>query len=262
MIFHFFKTAFRNLKANKVYSILTVAGLGLGIAVFLVIFLFIRYQESWDAFHSKKANIYRILTKGGNPGDPALASVYYPLPAVLAHDFPDWKVTGIWSISGLQLRTLGAGGNTEKAFTEKDGVYFVDTTFFSIFDFPWLAGEPDKSLADHSSVVVSKRVAERYFGDWQKAVGRSIGCFGAQVFKITGILADPPSNTDLQLDVVFPYPGLNFSSSTDWSSTNGNNGCYVLLPAGVDTITADRQLRAFAKKYQAPENRNTLIVRS
>src|ERR1700734_1923982 len=69
MLVHFFKTAFRNLKANKVYSILTVAGLGVGIAVFLVIFLFIRYQESWDAFHPRKANIYRILTKGDRPED-------------------------------------------------------------------------------------------------------------------------------------------------------------------------------------------------
>jgi putative ABC transport system permease protein len=262
MIFHFFKSALRSLKANRVYSALTVAGLGVGIAVFLVIFLFIRYQESFDGFHSKRASIYRILAKGDKPDDPAVASVYFPLSSTLAHDFPDWKVTGIWSINGLAVRTLGAGGNTEKAFTEKDGVFFVDTTFFSIFDFPWLEGEPNHSLADRSSVVVSKRVAERYFGDWRKAVGRSIECFGSNVFKITGILADPPSNTDLQLDVVFPYPGLNFSASTDWSSMNGNNGCYVLLPAGVDSLTADRQLRAFAKKYQAPENKNTLIVRS
>jgi predicted permease len=262
MLLHFFKSAFRNLKANKVYSILTVAGLGVGIAVFLVIFLFIRYQESFDGFHSKKANIYRILTKGDKPGDVALASVYYPLPAALAHDFPDWKVTGAWSVNGLAVRTLGAGGNTEKAFTEKDGVFFVDTTFFSIFDFPWLAGEPEKSLADPSSVVLSKRVAERYFGDWRKAVGRSIKCFGSSVFKVTGILADPPSNTDLKLDEVFPYPALNFGKSTDWSTTNGNNGCYVLLPTGVDPLSADRQLKAFAKKYQAPDNKNIEIVQS
>ncbi|HEV3415108.1 MAG TPA: ABC transporter permease [Puia sp.] len=262
MIFHFFKTAFRNLRANKVYSVLTVAGLGVGIAVFLVIFLFIRYQESFDGFHSKKANIYRMLTKGDKPGDQALASVYYPLPGAMAHDFPDWKVTGVYSIGGVPVMTLGADGNTEKAFTEKDGVFFVNTSFFGIFDFPLLAGEPDKSLADRSSVVLSKRVAERYFGDWQKAVGRSIKCFGTSVFKVSGILADPPSNTDFKLDLVFPYPALNFDTVTDWSTVNSNNGCYVLLPAGVDTLAADRQLKAFARKYQAPDNKNTQIVRS
>src|SRR5579863_6928114 len=103
MIFHFFKTAFRNLKANKVYSVITVAGLGVGIAVFLVIFLFIRYQESWDAFHSKKAHIYRILTKGDKPGDKAAACVPYPMPSALEHDFPGWKVTGIFSFTDFQL---------------------------------------------------------------------------------------------------------------------------------------------------------------
>src|SRR5580698_7814410 len=106
MLVHFFKTAFRNLKANKVYSILTVAGLGVGIAVFLVIFLFIRYQESYDAFHSKKANIYRILTKGDKPDDKAAACVPYPMPSALKHDFPDWKVTGIFSFTDLQLNTV------------------------------------------------------------------------------------------------------------------------------------------------------------
>jgi putative ABC transport system permease protein len=86
MLLHFFKTAFRNLKANKVCSVLTFAGLGVGIAVFLIIFLFIRYQESYDAFHSKKTNIYRILTKGEKPDDKAGASVPYPMPSALEHE--------------------------------------------------------------------------------------------------------------------------------------------------------------------------------
>jgi predicted permease len=260
MIFHFFKTAFRSLKANKVYSILTVAGLGVGIAVFFVIFLFIRYQESYDAFHSKKANIYRILTKGDRPVDLPTADVPYPMPSALALDFPDWKVTGIFALNDVQIKTQDEAGKTEKVFKEKDGVFCVDSTFFRLFDFPWLAGEADKALADRSSVVLSKSTAERYFGDWRNAMGRLIRFGPPMPFKVTGILADPPSNTDFKLDVVFPYKILNFNKGRDWWSMNDAHECYVLLPAGADTAAVNRQLSAFSKKYRTPDNKNTQIV--
>jgi len=240
---------------------LTVAGLGVGISVVLVIFLFIRYQESFDGFHSKKANIFRILTLRPNATDHPGAGVPYPMPSALAHDFPDWKVTGIFAINNLQVRTLNEAGKMEKGFKEKDGVFCVDTTFFHIFDFPWLAGEADKAFADRGSVVLSKGTAERYFGDWHKAVGQSIGCLGPKnVFKVTGILADPPSNTDLKLDIVFSYSILNFGGRSDWWSINDAHECYAILPPGVDTAAVNRQLSTFSKKYRTPDNKNTQIV--
>jgi putative ABC transport system permease protein len=261
MIFHFFKTALRNLRANKVYSLLTVAGLGVGIGVFLVIFLFIRYQESYDGFHPKKANIYRILTKGDRPGDEGAASVPYPMPSALEHDFPDWRVTGIFQLANLPLKTLDRAGKTEKAFKEKTGVFCVTPAFFHVFDFPWLAGEPDKALGDRKSVVLSKSTAERYFGDWHMAMGRLISFRGASdPFKVTGIIADPPSNTDFKLDVVFPYAILNFDGGKDWWSLDDAHQCYVLLPPGADTAAVNRQLSVFSKKYRTPDNKNTQIV--
>lgn len=263
MIFHFFKTAFRNLRANKVYSILTVAGLGVGVAVCLVIFVFIRYQQSFDGFHSKKANIYRVLTKGDKAGDQATSGVPFPMPTMLAKEMPDWKVTGIWSFDNLQVKTLDEAGKVEKAFKETGGAWCVDTAFFGIFDFPWLAGDAAGALADLHSVVLSKRTAERYFGDWRKAVGRSINCLGPKnIFKVTGVMADPPANTDFKLDVVFSYAIAHFGENKDWWSINGAHGCYVLLPTGVGQVMADRQLRAFSKKYRTPDNKNTQIVQS
>jgi putative ABC transport system permease protein len=263
MFRNYFKTAFRSLMANKSYSAITVAGLGVGIAVCLVIFVFIRYQESYDQFHANRANIYRILTKGDKPDDQAMSSVPFPLPTALKNDFPDWKVTGIWSFDNLQVKTLDESGKTEKVFKEKDGGFCVDPAFFKIFDFPWLAGDPDKSLADRQSVVLSRSLAERYFGDWRKAVGRSIQVLGPKnVWKVTGVLADPPSNTDLKLNMVFPYAILNFDGNKDWWSLNSSHGCYVLLPPGVGPLTADRQLSALSKKYRTADNKNTQLVQS
>jgi putative ABC transport system permease protein len=266
MIVHFFKTAFRSLRANKVYSILTVAGLGVGIAVFLVIFLFVRFQESYDMFHAKKANIYRILTTGDEPGDHPGAAVAHPLPAALKHDFPDWKATGIFALYGLQVQTLDNTGKVEKAFKEKDGVFFVDSTFFFIFDFRWLAGEPGKAMADEASVILTKSTADRYFGDWHKAMGRVLNFRGTpggdkprRPARVTGILADPPSNSDFQLKVVFPYPMLNFDRHWWWTLDDANQG-YVLLPEGADTAAVNRQLAAFSKKYRDPTDKHGQIV--
>ncbi|HVS98638.1 MAG TPA: ABC transporter permease [Puia sp.] len=263
MLLHFIRIAIRNLKVNKGYSALTIAGLGVGIGVFFIIFVFIRYQESYDTFHSNKANIYRVLTLGSKPGDPPTAAVPYPMPSALAADFPGWKVTGIFQLADLPVKTLDKNGKIAKALKEKDGAFCVDASFFHIFDFPWLAGDPDKALADRSSVVLSKSTAKRYFGDWHRALGQSIRIPGPKdPFKVTGILADPPSNTDFKLQVVFPYPILNFSGGKDWWSMNDAHECYALLPAGTDTAAANRQLSAFSKKYRTPDNKNMQVLES
>ena len=266
MILHYFKAAFRNLRTNKVYSILTVAGLGVGIAVFLVIFLYIRFQESYDTFHAKKANIYRILTTGDEPGDRPGAAAPHPMPAALKHDFPDWKVTGIFAIDGLQVQTLDKTGKVGNAYKEKEGAFFVDSAFFSIFDFPWLAGDPDKAMADPASVILTKSTADRYFGDWHKALGRVLDFRGTpggdkprRPARVTGILADPPANTDFQLKVIFPYPMLNFDRHWWWTLDDANQ-CYVLPPARADTATLNRQLAALSKKYRDPKDKHGQIV--
>jgi putative ABC transport system permease protein len=261
MILHFFKTALRNLKSNKVYSILTVAGLGVGVAVVLVIFVYIQYQQSFDAFHPNKANIYRIMTKGPNAGEQPSGEVPFPLPTALSHDFKEWKVAGIFALEDLRPKILDATGKVEKVFKEKDGSFALDPVFFQFFRFPWLIGDPQKSLADRKSVVLSKSIAEKYFGDWHKAMGRSINCLGTNnIFKVTGILADPPSNTDFKLNVVFPYAIMNFDKAPEWWSINSDHKCYVLVPSGVTMPTMNRQLDAFSKKYRTSDNKNTQVV--
>jgi putative ABC transport system permease protein len=266
MFRNYFKTAFRSLSANKVYSLITIAGLGVGMAVCLVIFIFIRYEQSFDAYHPKGSRIYRILTKldVSNPADnPYLAGVAFPLPTVLAHDLPDWKTTGIFALNDIQLMSLNQAGQPEKKFKEKDGVFMLQPSFFSMFDYPWLAGDPSKFVADHKSVVLTKSTAEKYFGDWKQAMGRTIKYQDHDLFTVTGILADPPVNSDFQLKVVFPYGNrTSFTTSTDWWSLDGAHECYVLLPPNVTPATADRQLSALSKKYRTPDNKSGLVVQS
>jgi predicted permease len=262
MLRNFFKTAFRSLSANKVYSIITVAGLGTGIAVVLVIFIFIRYEQSFDDFHTKKAQIYRVLTQDAKPGvnNYPTSAVPYPVPTALKNDFPQWKVTGILSFTDVQVLAMGQKGHRVKKFKEKDGFFAVAPSFFSIFDFPWLAGNPIKSLQDRKSVVLTRTTADRYFGDWKQAVGRTIQIQNKDLFTVTGILADPPSNTDLQLKGVFSYAVGNLEKSTDWWTISDDHECYVLLPPNEDAADANHRLKAFSKKYRTADNHNFQLL--
>jgi len=264
MFRNFFKTAIRNLLANKVYSIITVAGLGVGIAVCLVIFIFIRYEQSFDDFHSNKARIYRILTRNDKPGENEnpTAAVPFPLPTAMENDLPDWKTSGIFFLDNAQLAAMGKDGLAEKKFKEKDGVFMVEPSFFTIFDYPWLAGGPAKSLSDRTSIVLTRTMADKYFGDWRKAMGRTVRLGNNALFKVTGILEDIPANTDIRIKAALPYAAGNFSSNKDWWTINGSHGTYVLLPPNTSPANANRQLKALSVKYRTPDNKNIQVLQS
>jgi putative ABC transport system permease protein len=264
MFRNYFKTAFRSLKAHKGYSFITVAGLGVGIAVCLVIFIFISYEQSFDTFHSKSARIFRVLMKGASqPDQPTRYSAGVPFPTAWAieHDLPDWKTSAAFRLDDIQLMPLDKAGSPEKKFKEKDGVLLVQPGFFSIFDFHLLAGDPVKVLADRMSVVMTQSTAERYFGDWRKAVGRTVKFNNHDLFTVTGIMADVPGNSDFRnVHLLFNYAIVNTEKSKDWWSTDGEHEVYVLLPEHVSVATADWQLNALSKKYQTPDNKNTQVL--
>ncbi len=264
MFRNYLKTAFRSLRANKSYSLITVAGLGVGIAVCLVIFLFISYEQSFDVFHSKSARIYRVLQKGAPQPDKAVSyssEVPFPLPWAIEHDLPDWKTSAVFRLDNIQLMPLDKAGNPEKKFKENDGVLLVQPAFFSIFDFHLLAGDPAKVLADRMSIVMTQSTAERYFGDWRKAVGRPVKFQNHDVFTVSGVMADVPDNSDFKkVHVLFNYAIVNTEKSKDWWSLDEEHEVYVLLPEHVSVATADRQLAALTKKYETPDNKNTDVV--
>src|ERR1700743_979594 len=109
MFRNYFKTAFRSLRTNKVYSMIMVAGLAVGIAVCLIIFIFIGYEQSFDDFHHNGARIYRVLPLGqGTPHKPDFPrnGVPFPLPTSMENDLPEWKTTGIFTLENIQMMAL------------------------------------------------------------------------------------------------------------------------------------------------------------
>jgi len=260
MFRNYLKTAIRSLSRNKVYSVITTIGLALGIAVCLVIFIFIRYEESFDNFHAGKERIYRVMTNDEKGG--STSGVPFPLPMAMETDYPQWQTAGIFTRNNLQINVLDKNGQTEKKFKEKSGAFLIEPSFFSLFNFPWLAGDSATALTALNSIVLTRATAERYFGDWKEAMGKTLKVNNRTVFNVTGILADPPPNTDFQLKIVLPYGIGHFSASKDWWTVNSDHECYVRVPPNVSAATLDRQLGALSKKYRSGDNKSTQAVQA
>lgn len=195
MIQNYFKIAFRSLLRNKAYAIINVAGLALGIAICLLIFLVIQFELSFDNFHRNKDRIYRLLTI--SPDKSIYSSgVPFPLPTAMHNDFPQLEATaGIASYPNRQFLVLDNSGRAVKKFTEKQGAFFVEPGFFKIFDFTGLAGQPATALKDPNSAVLTRETAVRYFGSWEKAVGQTIKFDNTSMFRFLTILRGWRSST-------------------------------------------------------------------
>ncbi|HZF63208.1 MAG TPA: ABC transporter permease, partial [Chitinophagaceae bacterium] len=263
MLKNYFLTAYRNLLRNKSYAAINVVGLAVGIAAFLLIFLVIEFETSFDTFHKKRDRIYRVSTEFNNPdGKGYSPGVPAPVTETLRTDFPQLENVGaiFGGLRGLVNIPDTAGKAPVKKFDEENGVFFADPQFFQIFDFKWLAGDPKTGLSEPNTGVLVKETAERYFGDWKAAIGKTIKHDNKRLIKITGILDNVPVNSDFPLKVVMsfattkvPGSGINFE---DWVSVSSEVQCYVVLPPNVSPASIDAAFPAFVKKYK-PADRLT-----
>jgi putative ABC transport system permease protein len=264
MFKNYFKTAVRNLFRNKKYAIINISGLAVGISVCLVIFLILQFELSFDQFHPKKDRIYRVISEfhQSDKGSVSYASgAPTPLPYALRTDFPQLEqITAIFEARNQQVVVLNDNGQIVKKFAEKQGVFYAEPSFFSMFDFPWLAGSPATALKDPGSVVLTKEVADAYFGDWKQAMGKSIRINDQVLVKVQGVLAPIPPNTDFQFRLILPYNSMGFQQSTDWGSVNNDNMCFVLLPPMLSAASFDAQLRTIATKYRPKDSKDVRTI--
>ncbi len=258
MLKSYFKIAWRNLRRNKIYTIINVTGLSIGIAAALMIFLIVSHETSYDQFHQHRENIYRLISydkieQDYSPGTPL------PTRKALEIDFPDLEViTNTRSENDVQIDVLAQGGQATQRFKEEDGVLYTEPSFFQIFDFEWLEGNAQSALSKPNSVVLTKQIAQKYFGDYQKALGKTIRLDQFELLKVNGILADPPTNTDFPLCVIISYSTfLNRVSpeqKNEWGSLSSSDQIYVLAPSNLSQEQMEKQLARVIKKH-TNENR-------
>ena len=270
MLRNYIKTAFRNLGRRKNYTIINIAGLAAGIAICLVLFIVIRYEMSFDDYHGKKDRIYRVLTEYHHADAPDIfygRGIPYPMPVGLKANFPQVETLApVYADNNDQLLITDENGSIIKKFKEENGVFFTTPSFFSIFDFPLLSGSY-VTLKEPNNVLIAKETAEKYFGDWKAAMGKTIrlkSSYGDDVLKVSGILATIPANTDFQFKLAVAYgtgfTGNYIAKSTNWDGTGSAFGCYLLLRHNTSVGNFNQQLRAYSKKVKSPENKDSHII--
>ena len=256
MFKNYLKTAFRNLKRNKSYAIINVLGLTVGIATSVLIFLVIQYETSFDNFHKKREKIYRLGTEFHTQDGVSYSDgISFPVAAALRIDFPQIKEVAAIFRNGSQVTIEQADRQLKKL--NEDNFYYAEPEFFKMFDFGWLAGDPQTSLKDPHSAVLTQATAEKYYDEWKSAIGKTFKYDNKTLYKVTGILKNVPANTDFPLSVVVPYSALentNIKNNLhDWVSTFGGAYTFVLLPPELSPAKFDSQLKAFAKKHKPVE---------
>ena len=272
MFKNYFKTAFRHLTRNRSYTLINIAGLAVGIAVCMMIFIIIQFQTSFDNFHPDKEQIYRVLTVYHFPNSAKTAywkDVPFPMPKGLKTAFPQLnQVAPVYESHNDQLLIPDDNGNIVKTFKENNGVFFTDPSFFKMFNYPLLAGSYE-SLKDPGNVLLTKETAEKYFGNWRTATGKTIkleeGGFmfehGTKVLKVSGILAPIPANTDFQLKLVVSFKTERYmAANDDWRESTNYFGCYIMLPSDISVYNFNQQLTAYTKKTQPADIKDTYTI--
>ena len=274
MFRNYLKIARRNLMRNKAYAAINITGLAVGIAVCMVIFIIIQFQTGFDNFHTKKDRIYRVLTEYHHAESADITygkDLPFPIPLGLKTAFPQLEVAPIFASQNDQLLVVDNKGNTEKAFKEQRGLFFTSPSFFKIFNFPLIVGSYE-SLKDPNNVLLTKEIAEKYFGDWKSAMGRTIKLqvggymfeHGTDLVTVSGILENIPANSDFQLKAVVAYgtgfTGSYLAGSTDWNTTVSDYGCYILLPPNASIDHFNQQLKAYSRNVESPANMDSHIA--
>jgi hypothetical protein len=255
MLRSYLLTAFRTLARNKTYSVINIAGLAVSIASCLVLFFIVRYELSFDTFHTNRNKIYRIVNEVEYDGVMEYGEgIPAPLPEAVRQDFPQLKeVATILNIPGSQIDILDAQQTEVSTYREDRGLFFAEPQFFNIFTYQWLHGSP-VSLSEPNTAVLSRETAEKYFGSWEKAIGASIESRNSNILKITGIIDTTPAPTDFPLKVIVSWATRGLETS-GWGSITSRRQCYVLLDEHTSPEQIESLMPAFEKKYH-PEDDN------
>ena len=260
MLTNYFKTTFRNLWKHKSHTLINVLGLSLGITACLVIFLVLRFELSFDAFHPQADRIYRLVTTF--PQQSTMrhqTGVPRPLPAALRQDFSEEAEVLIveeyfnWNLAKVGEKTV------ELKETDNGGlpIAFTENGYFSFFNFSLLAGDAQQVLQEPNEVVITQSIAEKLFPDVAAAMGSVINLDDSMGLKVAGVMANLPENTDFPFEMLISYSTLGRNQTTDqqeWGSRSSSFQVFARLSENVTSAQIEAQLPSFLIKYAGEDN--------
>lgn len=256
MLKSYFTLALRNLLKRKVYSFINIAGLSIGMAVCLVILRYVDFELSFDRFHENAEHIYRTTKsyyQNGEYRGTGIISGYAEGPSLLA-DLPEVKAyVRTHPMYGGAVVTYEGDG--EPAVFFEENMQFADSTFFDVFTYPVAAGDLSSALDDPNSVVMTREVADKYFGAGADALGKTVqvsGGWANGMYTVTAVLEEVPQNSHFVFDLIFPIHNLlqnpQYTEDDGWGWNNFVT--YIQLHPGVDVKGLESKLAAFVQKYR------------
>lgn len=254
MLKNFFKSTFRHLRKNKTYSFLNIFGLAIGIACAGLIFLWVENEVSYDSMYVKKDRLYRILENQTYEGS---TRTFWSTPALMGLAVKT-EIPGIVNTCRAAFRESLFSRN-DKGVYEK-GVY-VDSSLFSMFMPQFVQGNSHTAFTGLQSVVITEKMAKRFFGENEVIVGNTLRLDNAKDFVVSGVIRDLPANATVQADWFAPfevYYRQNEERIKSWSTSSV--ATYVELAETADPAAVNKQLYDFIeKKMEGAEARSFLF---
>ena len=223
---NYLKIAFRNLTKYKFYSLVNVMGLAFGIAAFLFILRYAQDEMSYDRYHPYADQTWRVDAYG-KIGDQTILSAQNgaPVGPTMKRDFPE-------VVSYCRFRSRGSYLiKFENNHYKEENIVFVDSTVFNIFGINVVQGDSKSALSEPNSIVLTERMAEKYFG-MEDPLGKALTLDSKDQYQVTGVIEKIPTNTHFNYDFLISMSSLEESRSTNWGSMNFNT--YVVLQSDTD----------------------------
>src|SRR5579871_3314417 len=240
MFRNYLTTALRNLRRNKVYSFINILGLSLGLACAMLIILYVKDETSYDRFHANAHNIYRIVTREINP-DGSVGRVdgntgYFQGPHFAA------SVPGIKSFVRYQDNRVDIknGGDVQS-----QPAFYVDSSFFNIFSFPLISGNPKTALLQPRSVVVSEDLAKKLFGN-ASALNKTVMVKDNDQFvpyTVTAVAKRCPQNSSIKFDMLLPMQVSKQDAANNENWFNFFLNSFVVVDAKANIKTVEAQMK-------------------
>jgi len=250
MIRNFFKIGIRNLWAKKAFSFINITGLAIGMAGAILIALWVQNEYSFDSFHVNNKTLYKVWYRFASKDYVGTQEVTAgPLANALKAEFPEiknasrvyWPEGHLFNYKDVALK---ATGNE------------VDKDFLKMFTFPLMEGNAEHALEDVNSIVLTKKLATKIFGN-ADPLNQLLKLDASQVYKVTGVMQDLPNNTEFDFEYLLPIPATGSFHDNSWGSNSYYN--YVQLQPGADVNQVNQKIRLIVQHHVDDKRNNTEV---
>ena len=253
MLKNYFKITLRNLAKNISHTSINVIGLTLGISGAILIFLIVSHALSYDNYHAHKDRIYRVVTQSKeSTGTSETTGVPVPLTEAVVRYFPEVELGSFVSFENSGLVSVDRGEGKPEFFSESNGVVFLDSNFYRIFDRKQISGEASQALVEPNTVILSERFARKYFNTLD-VLGKTVRLNNTHDLRITGVMEDFPDNSQFPFDFMVSYETIraekNERRENAWGSIWSDEQCYVLLHPGAKAESVNAKFPEFINKH-------------